>query len=116
VDLVHKLWTGTGRGPWWTEDRGDGGGSPELMLMAGSGHGQRAGLYLGRMEAMRRWSRPGDGVDRWQLLGLTGVAFQSRGDGAEGGKRCGVEWGCSWGPFIGSRREAEAVGKGVWQW
>jgi hypothetical protein len=39
VDSVHKLWTSAGRGPWWTEDTRGGDGSPELLLIAGSGHG-----------------------------------------------------------------------------
>jgi hypothetical protein len=38
--------------------------------------GRHAGLYLGRTEATRRWSRPGDGVDQRRLLELAEEEFR----------------------------------------
>jgi hypothetical protein len=39
MDRVHGSWTAGGAGPRWTQNRGEGGGSPELQLLAGTGHG-----------------------------------------------------------------------------
>jgi hypothetical protein len=38
MDRVHGSWTTGGTGPRWTQNRGGGGGSPELLLPAGTGH------------------------------------------------------------------------------
>jgi hypothetical protein len=38
VDLVRGSWTSAGWGPQWTQKRGGGGGSPELLLLTGTGH------------------------------------------------------------------------------
>jgi hypothetical protein len=67
VDLVHKLWTGAGHGPWWTEDTGGGNGLPEILLTASSGHGRSPqerenGVGFVLVSTLGEWRRQGDGV------------------------------------------------------
>jgi hypothetical protein len=57
MDSIHSSWTAGSAGPWWTKDRGHGGGTgvlapgwygPRWLAMTREKwRGQHVGLYLG---------------------------------------------------------------------
>jgi hypothetical protein len=86
-----------------------------LTVTEGKWKGSNGGPHRGQLRAVGQRKSAGDEGDRWWLLKLAGVAFRCSGDGVVGGERCGVEWGCSQGLFIGSRnREATGRRETVW--
>jgi hypothetical protein len=82
MDRVHGSWTAGGAGPRWTQNRGEGGGSPELQLLAGTGHGgssqggeneeELTGVRF-RPSPERVWWRRGDATAMELQLGMATV-------------------------------------------
>jgi hypothetical protein len=64
------------RGPQWTQNRGGGGGSLELLLLAGTGHdgSSRGGENEEELAGVR--FRPSLEVVRWQGGGATAVELR----------------------------------------
>jgi hypothetical protein len=64
------------RGPWWTQNTSDGGGSLELLLPVDTGHGgsSRGGENKEELAAIR--FQPSPELVRWQGGGATAVEHQ----------------------------------------
>jgi hypothetical protein len=76
MDRVHGSWTAAGAGPWWPRDRGHDGGSLELLLPTGTGHGGSSRGGENEEELTRVRFRPSPELVWRQGCGATAVELR----------------------------------------